>query len=449
MDTDENKGILSVPYELQVQIKKYLNNEEYKNYDLTCRLVNQYIPLNNELSVRMCGMYEYTYFDVNNKEWYKCYHLPCIKYIIQRWKKRIEYDYYFFNTLLRKSSNNGQLNIVRYLFEEIGMDLSYIRGCFELVFNDTVINGHLNIIRYFVEEIGVTIEDIRKEGRDYGENKVLKLASVSGHLHIVKYLFESVGLTESDIYNNEECNCAITLASMEGHLDIVKYYFEEINFDVHKLGPGMSDPFISALEYDRIQVVKYYTEMFEKNSIDITSYMRSFCPHILLMHLIDCESLLSINYFIEKFIFDKHMTNLEYSNIAYKSVKKGYLNVIKYLIEVIGIKFTSETSVIRFIIKIGKLDILKYFIEDLKVDMGNEKMNMIKCAILCNRASIIEYFLDNKDLNISPKDIIYVNEKIIDSILDNSNDISYIATIGQFDELKFFVDRIDYTSKEI
>ena len=493
MDIDENKGILSIPYELQVQIKKYLNNEEYKNYDLTCRLINQYVPSENELSVRRCGMYE-EYESIQHTNtiqwpwWWKCGHLNCVKYMfvreglynIENREDSFSYRILFFasekglmdiivylieeigltfeeiseienctidddcgklKSSLILSANNGHLNIVKYLFEKGGLGIKDIKEFFKEVFVDTVSNGHLNVIKYFVEEIGISIEDIRNLN---GENYAIRKASEKGHLDIVKYLVEIVGINENDIYQDVYYSDAITIASINGHLNIVRYYLEETKLNVRDFHPEY-DPFINAFMSDQIQIVEYFIKKFKESDIDIVDIIRTE-GSITLLNLIISGRISTIDYFIEKFVVDKEsIINNHHFLFLYEAVIRGYLNVMKYLIEVVGLEFeesySDDTKIIFHVIREGHLDILKYFIEDLNIDISSIKNDVIRCSLLNGEIEILEYLISNKSSKIDLKDI---------RRADKFNEILYKVTrFGHLNVIKFFVEKVGYTAKKI
>ena len=113
------------------------------------------------------------------------------------------------NNALRRSAENGQLEVVKYLVEEHQADI-HVRD--EYALRCSAANGHLDVVKYLVEGHNADI---------HAADTALRWGASNGHLHVVKYLVSK----GSDIHSLDDT--ALKWSAKHGHLDVVKYLVEK------------------------------------------------------------------------------------------------------------------------------------------------------------------------------------------------------------------------------
>ena len=151
-----------------------------------------------------------------------------------------------------------------------------------------------------------------------------------------------------DIYKNKNIvpslSNAIILSSTNGHLDTVKFLVEEAGFNiVAQLNEGL----IRASTSNNLELVKY---LIEKGA-DLNYYNNYIGSPVTL-------AASSGNVDILKYLIQLGANVGE--SIIYSPAKKGNLNMVKYLVETIGIGPNSDA--VRGAIEGGQVDILKYLV---------------------------------------------------------------------------------------
>ena len=311
---EDVQSILNIPAELHVQIKSYLSNEDCKRYNFTCKLISCHRQSKSECNIRNCGLYDLALDShepvlerIKNFKWWYCYHLNCIKHVIDNNEDlTINYiksnDYKILKNLCRNgqieifkyildherfnfkfndlrsghyeiilySCGNGHLNIIKYIKKKFNLTRS------EFMLNDYIRfasrNGHLHIVKYLVEEIGLTVNAIR--GLD-GRNMVLYSTISGGHLNILKYLIEKVGLTIEDVRGVDGSNLILRRACESGYFSIVRYLIEKVGLTIEDVRALNNNALRSASRGGYLLIVKYLIEEVGLTKEDIRGYQGS------------------------------------------------------------------------------------------------------------------------------------------------------------------------------
>ena len=87
----------------------------------------------------------------------------------------------------------------------------------------------------------------------------------------------------------------------------------------------------------------------------------------------------------------------------YEAVSHGHLNIVKYIIEnkIEEIPAFRRLEFLEKISDTGYLDILKYFVEDLKFDFHQEEEVVLRRASACGHLEIVKYVVERgADVNV-------------------------------------------------
>jgi len=256
---------------------------------------------------------------------------------------------------------NGDLQLVKYLVEE-GANYKYKSG---------VIYTNYNRTNYYGNIIGIAA----------GENK----------LDILKYLLEELKINIEDIEYNPETKKAdgwnaLQWAASKGHFRIVEYLLDN-GADVNVKDKHGITPFFYACK--------------NENSFEIAKYL--------------LEKGANIN-----------ATDADSASVLMWTAYKGDLQLIKYLIKnganykyKAGVIYTNEKRTNYYGNLIGiaagenKLELLKFFVEDLNIDIEDieynpetkkaDGWNALQWAASKGHTKIAEYLLNNgADINANP-----------------------------------------------
>ena len=211
--------------ELHVEIKKYLDVNDYINYSTTCFLAGYINIPNRDIQLRKCGIFNLSLQQLKDSKYEGCGHIHCMKYIITN--TPLEPDEYLnkvYSRFIRRMSLKGDLNSIKYIVENTCITMDDIKG--PNMKNNALIfasmKGHMKIIKYFVEELGMTKEDVRAS-----DNEALKLASEYGYLDIVKYFMEKVELEIVDLTRSRtQGTYALRRAHICNQTHITKYMYD-------------------------------------------------------------------------------------------------------------------------------------------------------------------------------------------------------------------------------
>lgn len=255
-----NEGLLSIPYELQIQIKEYLSNNDLKNYDLTCELISVYKPKKDNLILRRCGILDVTYKDLRKNRWFECGHMICVQYIVNKFE--LESRCYSVNYI--------SMNPFRVLMEKLGIINNREYSIVES-FRCACRDGKINIVKYFLETEGfkITKQDICGPSRS---NYALNQLSLNGHFDIIKYLFEEIPLdlrlNVDDVRGEGGLNTPFCWAAMNGHLNIVKYFTTEVGLGIDDIRADNNYAIRLASDNGQDEVVDYLKGLYLEQHAD-------------------------------------------------------------------------------------------------------------------------------------------------------------------------------------
>ena len=334
-----DSGILSVPPELQVQIKKYLSDEDMKNYNLTSYLAGKFSPSIKELSSKCnCDVTNLITEQILKSVWYKCGNVHCVKYVLDKCGDQIKRQKYIscleqsikkgrfdivklifksgnvksltlrnINWLLKLAIKNGDIDMVKYMnelnktYKLRSIKSRYTAPTIKLLFYDILKCDSLETIKYFFESEECKRE-IKEKGRmNYIENINLFPYFIleGGRLDKVKYFFEENGLRRilgGRILSPKHISGSIirpNLIIKPEYIDIIKYLFEGIENDIGEcLGGTDYLSLIATVRNNQVsRVIRFKLAKFilKKNGIrDKNLFRKRFLTNDILL---ECQKL--------------------------------------------------------------------------------------------------------------------------------------------------------------
>ena len=327
-----NNGILSMPNELHVEVKKYMNNEELHTYNLTCNLVNEYYPTKRDLQVRKCGLYDLSLEELLQRKWYECNHLICMCYLIEEKGLRKEH---LFRSTIRSILETCDIDLIKYLF---------------LAFE-------------------YTSEDIRAS-----YNEILYTSVFANRLNLVRFIIETYNLKEGDLCQIERGNYhdSLMLAAHWYMFDIIRYFIEYFNLNIGFIRFNNCDVLAYAVDNENLEMIDYLVNRYNLNFQDITLDNRrshSYSPfHLALI----CNSVKIVHYFIDKFrpsLEEIRHSHDGFGNLSLKySSMHGDLDTMKYIVETYNLTVNDirgndrSNYPLRKAVKYGNIKTVKYLV---------------------------------------------------------------------------------------
>jgi ankyrin repeat protein len=248
--------------------------------------------------------------------------------------------------------SNDNLNITRYLIE-MGANLHEDN---DWVLRNAAERGNLKMVKLLVE-LGATINTYSPNG----DNALDWACRNGGHLEMVKYLIEK----GSDLKTapSSKLNDILILASSEnGDLKIVKYLVDEMGVDLHEI---KNEALCEAAKHSKLDIINYLVENgADINYVDHNGY--STLDYALEWACIQTHDLEILKY------LNKLGANLNMKNISTKLngwilclAYNGRLDIIKYLISEMDINIHKiKDDALCEASKGSQLDIIKYLVEN-------------------------------------------------------------------------------------
>ena len=230
---------------------------------------------------------------------------------------------------------------------------------------------------------------------DY-ENSIWN-AIQKGKITSVQYLFENKGIDRE--MKNEQNLTPLLYACSEGKLPIVKYLIEKQNVRTDATDQNKHDVLQLACRLGHLDIVEYLCE--ERSYGDFLKQNKYECSQCPLCIAAEAGQLNIVQYFVEKVGLDINQID-GYGMRPLLSACKSDITIVKYLCEKgANIDCFSNTgdSVLHIACLSGKLNIIKYFIEEIKYQNINAQNTSGKTPLhLAARLfdlNIAEYLLAN------------------------------------------------------
>ena len=315
--------ISNLPGELQVQIKKELNNKNLLSYK-TRKQILEYNKSKREKQARKCGLYN---IDLNKVkfDWCKCGHQDCILYMKELGFDHRDYFYSECHRLLMRACKNNDLNFVKFLSKHTTVvcdsSLSALTECCKYDRKD--------ILQYLLEDVHIPIEDLKESYRGF-DITAIHYACIHNSQNVLKYLIEEKGI------------------------DVEWFRFK---LNIRYIDYGKYSPFQCACLNGKLELVKYLTSVLDltvsdlivkktNDNIIVEMINRGCCDNNHSYHCI--ESINVDNCLPNEVVFNVVKYLIEYfkltvenftEEIIYEVCERGSLNMLKYLLEDVGLTF--------------------------------------------------------------------------------------------------------------
>jgi len=211
-------------------------------------------------------------------------------------------------------------------------------------------DGHLQWFKNSLSA-GTIIKDVTES------SDLIKVAIEYKQLEILKWFFTVSPLTSKVPldFDPETVDCFVSLATKVGSLDIAKLLIHDAGFQLE----SFANPVITAIEYGQLELLQYLLE--------------------------DLNAIVDLN--------DEAPILLAIAN--------GHLDIVKYLVAEYSSQcidlFVDEYEVIRIAAAYGRLDILKWLIEDSghTVDVTAHENAAVRKAVEYNHLDVLRYFIED------------------------------------------------------
>ena len=407
-------------------------------------------------------------------------HLEVVKYLISKGADVNAKSTGVFTsgyTPLHMAAGGGYLEVVKYLVSN-GVDVNAKGEYGDTPLHEAAEKGHLEVVKYLVKN-GADVNAKNEDG-----DTPLYYAAYKGHLEVVKYL-----ISKGAVVNAKGC-CDYTplhKAAEKGHLEVVKYLVSN-GVDVNAKGEYGDTPLHEAAEYGYLEVVKYLVKngadvnargkngetplhkVAEKGNLEIVKYLVENGADV---NIKDNEGKTPLDIAFEKgfvrcvfsLLKGRELSGDEKNRLLLVAVKKGNLEDVKFLIK----KGADPMAKVNFSIPffkaavVGKLTIVKYFIEGLKYDVNEKDKDgdtLLHGAAMSGRSNVVEYLISKgvdvnevdsegkTPLHLAVEEEISVVEDLISAganvnARDNKNltPLWYACKSGNLDIVKYLVSK--------
>ena len=349
-----NYNITDLPGELQVLIKKQLDNKSLLEYNLTCKSIFEYNQTKCEIQARKCGLYNpssYDYFYIYS---WKCGHKECILYLRDLGYDRNDFSSGYYRRcteLLNKACLKRNFEFIDFLIDEAGVfyDKETIYKC--CAYDDISVLKHL----IGKADYSVYLKDLLREHDDcdygYGTT-IVHYICMSNKMNILKFLIEEKKIDIEDIrFESDTDSCkynAFHYACLCGNLEMIKYLVDNFNLTSTEL-----------IVDDHIVIENLFDNEFGGK------YCYCNCGNEYVCEMPEMVFDV-IKYLVER--FNLTIENfMEDTSIIYRVCKGGYLDILKYLVKDLGFirgRFDEE-PIFDAAVKSKNLDIMNYLIENM------------------------------------------------------------------------------------
>jgi len=380
--------------------------------------------------------------------------IEIIKYFIEEKKMNIYIQNNQKNNCMLFACCNQNLEIIKYLVEEKNMDLGY-----KNIINTNCLlmaceyNKNIKIIEYLIENSEINIYDTNSND----ENCLMILARANGEIEFFDYLIEKqkMSLTEQNIngknalyYAAEYIKCSKTL----------KYLIEKSGIDIN----SYTDT--TLLFFDRIYKSGNYhviEHLIRENIISIAriepNRLKSITNNeILLNEIIRLD--IDLKNFLVNFNYSeqKNLLNAaKYHHDYWLSIICQYCNLefMEYLINELKLNYNyrnekGEDLLMLALSKNTKIDIIKFLVEKMNIDMELEQKDYLKYVYENPNFEIVKYvFEKNKFTKVNIDKICEKNKnpEIICYAIENySLDKDYVQAMKIILEKNVSLEIIKY-----
>ena len=318
-------------------------------------------------------------------------YLDIIKFFIEVRKYKINQDNPYKLSLLHVAAWYGRLEIIQYLIEEVGLDKNQVDKKGDTPLHYASKYNHLPIVQYLIEKASVNENIKNKDGKT-----PLHYASYYGNFEIVKYLIEKVSFhpEEKDKFGKAPVWYAIISRNPQT-ID----YFNKL-LDLSPYTPEELDIFRACIDGD-IKLVQY---LIEKAGADINTADQK---NYTLLH---CASNFSSNHIVEYLIqkgANMYAKNNESLLPIFYAVKNGNLDTVKLFIEKGQFNVNThingnKSNILHLAVSFNFFDIVKYLVENTKIDIEAQDSNQMTPLLLANDFTIFQYLINEAGSNLFP-----------------------------------------------
>lgn len=296
------------------------------------------------------------------------------------------------NTALHLASSTGSLDIVKDLVELVEIDKNS-RGFEQRTpFMYAAESGYINTVKYLIDK-GANYNDTDKKG-----STGLHLAARNGKLSVLEYLIESV---HGDVNSKGFLKRTPLMYAVEGgDINVVTYILSKgVNHNAKDEHGNTA--FHIAAWYGRIKLVKYFADVLLFNISEPGSFLRA--P---LMFAVRSGCLPTVKYLLTKGADPK--TKDVYDNtVVHLAAQDGKLNILRYFIEQLhanasGVNSMGRTAFMNAA-KAGHVETVKYLLQrgSIYKTKDNDGNSAIHLASQDGKLLVVKYFLEQLGADVN------------------------------------------------
>ena len=371
-----------------------------------------------------------------------------LSYIISQYNLNAnDTDYTYGRTPLVYSCRSGSINSVKYLINNHNSDPNITDKQGMTCLHHSCCHGHIDITQYLIEVQHCDINKTDNEGQT-----LVHHAAWSGNFDLVQYLITEQGLSPTAVTKNGLT--ALHYASLSLNLSLVKELITTYQLDPHQADSNNKLPIHYAAKSGDILLlelcVKDYkcslslTDNHGQNVIHFSSMYghTHFIKHLVENHQLDlcavnddgmapihlaCSNggLNLVQYIIEHIPSSLELPDKEHGHTPFlTAVYFNQLEVIKYLIsKKCNLSATDDegSGAVHISVARGYLNVLKYLIDNNYCNpnaTNHQDRTPLHVAVAANEYEILEYLLSK---SIPSMSVVWLRE--IKCSLDSPHDI--------------------------
>ncbi len=391
--------------------------------------------------------FKYTIASLKNKN------IEIIKFLIEHFCLNLKNlkDFESYNSLMSACQHNNII-MIKYLVEDCKIDTKYINNhnddCLGIA---CLCNNNIEVIKYLIEECKMNPMRINNNNNNYLHLVCCREDDQIDALDIVKYFIEVIKVN-TNFVNKQGNNCLNLACDIFDNINVIKYLIEDVKMDANQINNDGNNclsticcNFCTKVDV-KLNIIKYFVEIIK---ID-PKYINQSGLTYLMMICVNNINIDIIKYFIEECEIDPFHIDNEGNNCLYYIFQKYNFDVnskdiIKYLIETVKMnpnfidkKGNTFLHIIGKNNNVDKFEILKYLIEECKIDVDHVNIDSNNCfSNGCDN-----WYISSKKGNLAMEYIIKII-KIDPNFVDKQGNTYLILACKYYlnlDVIKFLIE---------
>uniref|UniRef100_A0A6P7GM07 Uncharacterized protein LOC114338408 n=1 Tax=Diabrotica virgifera virgifera TaxID=50390 RepID=A0A6P7GM07_DIAVI len=315
-----------------------------------------------------------------------------LRYLVEDCKMDVNVPDVDGNLPAHMAAEFGKVEILKYLNKK-GANLSIFNNQKQTLVHKAAQPGVLEVLQYLVEDckLDVNVSDID------GNLPVHMMYVTDYDIKFLKYLKEKGA--NLCISNNQK-QTLVHKAVKSGGLKVLQYLVEDCKLDVNVSDVDGNLPAHRAAELGYVETLKYLKDKGANLSISNNQ------NQTLVHKAVESGGLKVLRYLVEDCKLDVNVSDVDGNLPAHKAAELGYVETLKYLKGKganLSISNNQKQTLVYKATQSGDLEVLKYLVEDCKMDVNVSDVNgnlPVHMAVEFSDVEILKY-LKEKGANLS------------------------------------------------